>query len=89
MDANVAPKNFLSPAEFAAFSGLSLATVHRRLADGTLPKVQLGGKGCRITIPRSCLDASRAAKPTPNHSPVSASTTRVKSGRRPRWQTKT
>ncbi|WP_145283236.1 hypothetical protein [Rosistilla oblonga] len=43
----------LSPSEFAARSGFSLSTVHRRLKAGLIQKCQSGGKNCRIVIPPS------------------------------------
>jgi hypothetical protein len=51
---------FLSPAEFALFSGLSLSTVSRRLAAGDIPKIQPGGPRCRVLIPRWALDSVMA-----------------------------
>lgn len=48
-------REFLSPQEFAASSGLSLVTVRRYLADGRLPAVQPGGRRCRVLIPRAAL----------------------------------
>jgi len=38
---------FVSPAEFAERSGVHLATVYRRLADGTLLHKKLIGKGLK------------------------------------------
>lgn len=40
----------LSPGEFAFASGLSLSTVHRRLAAG---EIKFGRSGRRVLIPRS------------------------------------
>ncbi len=88
MDAEAAEKEFYSPAEFAELSGFSLSTVHRRLADGSLPRLQLGGKRCRISIPRSALSpVIESACRAPMESNTTASSAlRVKSGARPRWQ---
>ncbi len=47
---------YLSPAEFVRLSGLSLATVRRYLANDRLPKVQPGGRRCRVLIPRDALE---------------------------------
>ncbi len=44
-------KPFLSPAEFAEWSGLSEATVRRRIKDGTIESVQPGGFRTRVLIP--------------------------------------
>lgn len=49
-------REFLSPQEFAASSGLSVVTVRRYLADGRLPAFQPGGRRCRVLIPRSALN---------------------------------
>ena len=47
---------YASPDEFAGLTGLSMATVRRYLRDGRLPKVQPGGKRCRVMIPRDALE---------------------------------
>lgn len=46
---------FLTPAEFAVAAGLSLATVRRRIREGSLPVFQPGGKRTAVRIPRSAL----------------------------------
>ena len=56
-DSNVEAAEYLSPHQFADYSGLSLATVRRYLERDKLPKCQPGGPRCRILIPRSALDA--------------------------------
>ena len=48
---------YLSPEQFAQLSGYSLSTVHRYLKRGLLPKVQPGGPGCKVLIPRNALDS--------------------------------
>jgi hypothetical protein len=40
------------------FAG-SAATLRRRIADGSIPVRQLGGKGSLVEIPRSALDANQ------------------------------
>lgn len=76
----------LSPREFVELSGLSLATVHRRLADGSIPKIQFGGKRCRILIPRSALNSTITANQPATAKPAAAErASRVRSGMRPRW----
>lgn len=35
-------------AQAAARLGVSVATIERRLADGALPRVHLGGRACRL-----------------------------------------
>lgn len=77
----------VSPARFSELSGLSLATVHRRLADGSIPKKQYGGKRCRILIPLSALSSQPVGQQASNiESSVNPNTTRpVRSGTAPRW----
>jgi len=45
-------KLFLSPRELCAVSGLSIATVRRRIADGTFPATRIGR---RALVPTSIL----------------------------------
>jgi excisionase family DNA binding protein len=47
----VAKQQFLSPADFARLSGLSLSTVQRYLRDGKIPYLQPAGRRGRILIP--------------------------------------
>jgi len=58
----VTEREYLSPHEFVARSGLSLPTVRRYLRDGRLPSIQPGGRRCRVLIPRSALESYSAAK---------------------------
>ena len=41
--------------EAAAILGVSVSTVRRRIRDGSLPCLQLGGRGHRICIPHDAL----------------------------------
>lgn len=87
----IASKEFLSPEEFHQLSGLSPATINRYLASGKLPKVQPGGKGCRVMIPRSALNALPAPpaippKIAPDAQPDRPSIRQVRSGPRARWK---
>lgn len=73
-----AERDYVSPHEFVAKSGLSLATVRRYLRDGRIPSIQPGGRRCRVLIPRSALEsftvvkrASGTTKPNPS-SPAKA-----------------
>ena len=52
---DAAPPDYLTPHEFAHRTGLSLATVRRRINDGTLPVFQPGGKRTAVRIPQSAL----------------------------------
>ncbi len=49
-------RQYLSPQEFSARSGLSLATVHRYLRRGRLPFLQPAGPRGRILIPADALE---------------------------------
>lgn len=53
----------LTPAEFAAAAGLSLATVRRRIREGSLPVFQPGGKRTAVRIPRSALLTTYPVRP--------------------------
>jgi excisionase family DNA binding protein len=46
---------YLTPAQFAQRAGLSLATVRRRIRDGSLPTYQPGGPRTAIRVPASAL----------------------------------
>lgn len=87
VDVNNNDAGHVSPAQFSELSGLSLATVHRRLADGSIPKKQYGGKRCRIMIPLSAL----SSRPLEQKAPIIASDANqntalpVRSGKAPRW----
>jgi predicted DNA-binding transcriptional regulator AlpA len=92
-EAGVSRKKFFSPAQFRELTGLSLATIHRRLADGSLPKVQIGGKRCRILIPRSALSAviQSATEPSvcdKSTAPSTAEKPPALGGMRPRWMSR-
>lgn len=81
--------NYLSPAEVHALTGLSIATVRRRISDGTLPVVQLGGKKHRILIPRTALDQLNTHASTPVDSSAESTPTppvnAPLAGPRPKW----
>lgn len=57
-----AQRDFLSPHEFVARSGLSSATVRRYLRDGRLPSIQPGGPRCRVLIPVTALQSFLTVK---------------------------
>jgi len=82
-------RKYVSPQEFSAISGLSLATVYRRLRDGSLPSIQLGPKKSRVLI---SLDAAeRLVSAAPNAGdpslPPSDEAPKPISGPRPKWMT--
>ncbi len=60
---NVPERDYLSPHEFVARSGLSLATVRRYLRTGRLPSLQPGGRRCRVLIPAAALERFTVARP--------------------------
>lgn len=89
-------KPFLSPAEFAEWSGLSEATVRRRVKDGTIDSKQPGGFRTRILIPVDALQHSRSddsrdrARDDGGKSDDTGENTRQTgdiSGPRPKWMT--
>ncbi len=87
--------SFYSPEEFAAQTGLSIATVRRYIDKGKLPSVQPGGPRSRILIPADALDqlarravveSSPAAALEPVPDPGSRSTPTRRPGPTPRWR---
>lgn len=49
---------YVSIAELARISGMSLSTLHRLKRTGRIPYFQPGGKGARILFPRDALERS-------------------------------
>lgn len=98
-DAENAPidkRNFRSPQEYAAITGLSLSTVHRRLKRNQIPKFQPGGPGSRVLIPVNGTpplppEKERSAGDTPPAAPQGSPTASVAEepprprGPKPRW----
>jgi hypothetical protein len=89
-------QRYLSPQEFSALSGLSLATVHRYLRNGRLPYRQPAGHRGRILIPADALELVIAATPPdePPQAPAAPSTSAMTRppvtparppGPRPKW----
>ncbi len=88
------PSDYCSPDEFSALSGLSPATVRRRLKSNQLPSVQPGGRGHRVLIPRDALEQLARVQPPPpepdaaNPAPTTAGPAdpdSPRTGPRPRW----
>jgi excisionase family DNA binding protein len=83
---------FISPAEYALLTGLSLSTVTRLLAKKKIPKLQPGGKGTRVLIPRDAVRFTKTemSKTATNQvvAPLDADVPGVQgrlSGRQPLW----
>lgn len=88
-------KDLLSPQEFASFTGMSLATVHRYLKAGTLPKIQVGGKRHRVLIPLNALqhvtagcDKKPVFETSDSPKPETPTAKAPRRGRPPRWLSK-
>jgi len=47
---------WLTVKEFAAVFRLSKSTLRRRMEDGSIPYIQLGGRGHRVLIPENAVD---------------------------------
>ena len=82
---------YRSPHEYAAHTGLSIATVRRYLKLGRLPKHQPGGPRCRVLIPMSAVEALDVAPvPIPVHIPANEAPPNVPprprlAGKLPNW----
>jgi excisionase family DNA binding protein len=50
-------REYLTVAEVAAELACSEPTVRRRIREGSLPAVQLGGHGSGVRVPRGALEA--------------------------------
>lgn len=88
------PKQLLTLKEFVEQSRLSESTVRRRARDGSLPVVQLGGKGKKLLFPSDALTRMPHTFPpiTPDSAatntpliPTTGTLTERHSGPRPRW----
>jgi hypothetical protein len=78
-------QDHLSPKQFSDRTGLALKTVYRRVNDGTLPRVQLGGRHHRILIPVDALALVKPVKATSTTVEPPAVTPAPKLGRKPDW----
>ena len=59
---------YLTVAEVAALLRCSEPTIRRRIRDGSLPAVQLGGAGSAVRIPRAAFERlNQATKGAPLH----------------------
>jgi hypothetical protein len=87
-------QHFVPLKEFVRLSGLSEATVRRRVRDGTLRAVQIGGKGKKLllaldTLERANTETSSAASGGRMDQvltiPSVGAPAETRSGPRPRW----
>lgn len=80
-------ETYLTLQEFSERTGLSLATVRRRIKDGSLPVWQPGGHRTAIRIPESVLlPLQRNTAATSPQSESSGLDRPSRQIRRPRWQ---
>ena len=83
---SASPSQFLTASEFARAATISLATVRRRIKDGTLPFWQPGGSRTAMRIPRTALDAIEAtAPPSRDAIPESQFTKPTARSSQPHW----
>lgn len=80
------PPQFLRLQEYARLASVSLATVRRRVQDGSLPAWQPGGHRTAVRIPVAALTmaSTPSATDTPGDPPV-VTTSRAVSRRPPSW----
>jgi excisionase family DNA binding protein len=84
-------RKYLSPKEFAALTGLGIATVYRYVRSGQVPSEQPAGFKGRLMIPRDALDqfegdtASPAADPG-HPTPPTGGTPQRLSGPSAKWR---
>jgi hypothetical protein len=92
---NLDERDYVSPLEVVAATGLSLATVRRYIDSGRLPSFQPGGPRCRVLIPVEALNrlapvnteaqASRAEGSRATTEPPYSSSKPLP-GPKPKWQ---
>lgn len=87
-------QEYLKLKDFVDLSGLSESTIRRRVRDGTLAAVQIGGKGKKLLFPIDALErmdsnvSSELPGPNSDCSGPSKNTgapAEIPSGPRPRW----
>ena len=85
MSQTATPAELLSIKDFARRSSLSESTVRRRIAEGSIPFRQFGGKGKRLLIPVSALSSvAPSAAPTSLQEPRDVA--RPRRGRQAKWK---
>ena len=98
-DANGAPPSsraYVTVEEAATILDLSISTIRRRVRDGSLPSLQLGGRGHLLRIPREAMmmltlhePEASTQPPEPAKQPVDATDQANRlPGPQPRWMTK-
>ena len=96
MDGSTSPQ-FLTLKEFVARSRLSESTVRRRAREGSLPVVQVGGKGKKLLFPADALTRVNDHTPSAeadakveilNSLPSTGTQAELPAGPRPRWARK-
>lgn len=89
-------KQYLDVNEFSQLTGLSAATIRRRVRDGSIKAYQPGGPNKKLLIPRDALEAGtttgrvdpgpgRSSTPMPSDDPWQPSRSRPPRGPPPRW----
>lgn len=91
-----AQPEYITIYELSAIGGLSVSTLRRRVRDGSLPFIQLGGSRSRLLFRRDVLDrladpagappAQAADAPAHDDDANRPQPARPLSGPRPRWQ---
>ena len=80
------PSLFLTPSEFAIAAKISLATVRRRIDDGSIAVWQPGGRRTALRIPKSALLLTAPPAPPSNSETSSTPKTPSRPARpKPRW----
>ena len=96
MDGNTS-RQFLTLKEFLEYCHLSESTVRRRVREGSLPVVQIGGKGKKLLFPADALtradDQTVSAEADTkvevlNSLPSTGTQAEISAGPRPRWARK-
>ena len=77
---------WLTVEQFVAESGLSPATVRRRIKDGSLPVLQPGGKRTAVRVSRAALEPSRITSAPMELAPFEPQVSQKQPAhRQPRW----
>lgn len=83
----VAPRRYYTIQEAARILGLSVSTIRRRIADGTLSVFQPGGERTAIRVPLAALEHVTDVKPNEAEHDTAESTSKPKrKGPPPKWQ---